>query len=70
MRPCCPTSSAAAGEVASICTECGTATVAGASLSLPLLLTGLVAAGVVVIACRVLRCRLSVRASTAGPALA
>ncbi len=40
MNPCCP------NEVASICTECASATVAGATISLPLLLAGIIIAGV------------------------
>lgn len=60
MSTCCPHCSAAAlgTEAASVCTECATATVAGVSLNLPLLLAGALAAGVGVIAVRFLRHRI------------
>ena len=59
MTPCCPNCGSAqtlGTEAASICTECATATVAGASISLPLLVAIVIAAGVAVIGLRML-CR-------------
>ncbi|MFG0326026.1 MAG: hypothetical protein ACF8SC_01990 [Phycisphaerales bacterium JB037] len=68
----CPNCSAAAvgTEAASICTECATATVAGASFSLPMLLTGVLAAGVVLVAVRVLLRRSSAWLKTRQPVMA
>lgn len=59
MSTCCPSCSATAvgTEAASICTECATATVAGASFSLPLLFVGILAAGIALTAIRMLRRR-------------
>ena len=60
MTQCCPNCGSAQSlgtEAASICTDCATATVAGASISLPLLFAGALAVGVAVIAFRMLRRR-------------
>lgn len=46
MNSCC------SNEIANLCTECGTATVVGASFSLPVLIAGLVVTAVAVIAAR------------------
>lgn len=55
----CPNCAAAAlgTEAVSICTECATATVAGTSLSLSLLIGGAILAGAIVIGARTLRRR-------------
>ncbi len=72
MHTCCPNCSAGAlgTEAASICTECATATIAGASFSLPMFLAGAFAAGIAVIAFRMLRCRAGVWIQTKRPVLA
>lgn len=59
MSTCCPNCSASAlgTEAATLCTECATATVAGASFSLPVLIAGALAVGAAVVAFRVLRPR-------------
>ncbi len=62
MSPCCPNCGSAqslGNEAASVCNECATATVSGASISLPLFLVAVFAAGVAVMAFRVLRGRAS-----------
>ena len=51
--PNCPSAVALGTEAASICTECATATIAGAAFNLPLLLAGALVAGVAMIAFRV-----------------
>lgn len=61
MATCCPNCSSASvlgTEAASICTECATATVAGASFSLPMVIAAACAAGLGVIAFKMLRRRL------------
>ena len=57
MAICCPNCSAAAlgAETASICTECATATVAGASFSLPMMLAAAVGAAVLVLSLQAIR---------------
>lgn len=71
MSTCCPNCSADAfgTEAASLCTECATATVAGGSFSLPVLLAAALAVGVGVIASRALRRRPGGRGWTKQPAL-
>lgn len=71
MSTCCSNCSAAAlgSEAASFCTECATATVAGASFSLPSFLAGALVAGVAVIAVRMLLRRAGGWLRTRGPAL-
>ena len=56
MSTCCPKCSASAfgTDAASICTECATATVAGASISLPMIVAGVLAAGVSLMVIRLL----------------
>ncbi len=56
MSTCCPNCSAAAlgTDAALLCTECATATVAGASFSLPMLLAGVLAAGLSLVVIRLL----------------
>ena len=56
MSTACPNCSAGTlgTEVAGVCTECATATVAGASFSLPMLIGGVVAAAVAFVAVRAL----------------
>ena len=57
MSPRCPNCSAAAigTEAASVCTECVTATVAGASFSLPMMLATAVCAIAMVCGCKASR---------------
>ncbi len=59
MSTCCTNCSATATgiETAYVCTECATATVAGASFSLPMFFAGALVAGVAVIAYRMIRRR-------------
>ncbi len=54
MTTCCPNCPATAlgTDAASICTECATATVAGASFDLTSLAIGLAAATIAALACR------------------
>ena len=72
MSTCCPSCPATAigTDAASVCAECVTATVAGASFSLPLLVAAAIAAGVAVIAVRQLFCRPGAWFRTSQPALA
>jgi hypothetical protein len=73
MTTCCPNcsnASALGSEAASLCTECGAATVAGASIDLPLLFAGVFAAGLALLACRALRRRFAAAPAMARPALA
>ena len=72
MTTCCPNCSsvtALGAESASICTECATVTVAGASLSLPLILAGVLVAGVTAVAFKMLRHRAGRLAHAGQPAL-
>jgi len=72
MSTCCPNCSASAlgTDAALICTECATATVAGASLSLPTLIAGAILAGVALVAARILHRRASSWTKTRQPAMA
>ncbi|MFI4893227.1 MAG: hypothetical protein ACIAQ0_07300 [Phycisphaerales bacterium JB058] len=57
MSTCCPNCSAAAfgTDAASVCTDCATATVAGASFSLPTMLATTVCAVALVLAYKAIR---------------
>jgi hypothetical protein len=72
MSTCCPNCSATAlgTDAVSVCADCVTATVAGASFSLPLLVAGAIAAGVAVIAVRLLLRRSGACLKARQPALA
>lgn len=72
MSTCCPNCSATAlgTEATPVCAECATVTVAGASFSLPLLFAGAIAAGVAVIAVRMLLRRSGAWFNASQPALA
>lgn len=54
MTPCCPNCSAQSIgiEAASVCTECASATVAGATFSFPMLIAGAVVATLAVVVVR------------------
>lgn len=72
MSTCCPNCPATAlgTETASLCTECATATVAGASFNLPLLIAGALAAGVAIFTYRMLHSRVAEWIRTRQPAQA
>jgi len=69
---CCPNCSAHAlgTETASVCTECAHATVAGASVHLPLLIAGLLVASLTAVAFRMLRRRANMPIPSPRPGVA
>ena len=68
MSPCCQTCSVGT-EVASVCTECATVTVAGASVGAPTLIVGALVAAVAVFAWKSIRHQAAMLARSGRPAL-
>ena len=68
--PNCSSAAAVGSEVASVCAECVSVSVAGVSFSAPMVFTGVVAVGVAMMAFDLLRRRLNTSTLSRRPTLA